>query len=96
MQYGEGPKKAAACMQVEGAIENDGKNGDMQACGNTEYPGDRDTAPDGTGEKRAAGEAAWFKAHPVMTAEMREKLRSIAEKNRAAILGVGSEKTVPH
>jgi hypothetical protein len=28
--------------------------------------------PDGTDRKRAAGEAAWFKEHPVMTAEIRE------------------------
>jgi hypothetical protein len=38
--------------------------------------------PDGTDEERAAGEAAWFMAHPVMTAEMREKLRAGGEKRK--------------
>jgi hypothetical protein len=52
--------------------------------------------PDGTDRERAAGEAAWFTAHPVMTAEMREKLRVIAEKNRAFKLGVGTEKTASY
>jgi hypothetical protein len=52
--------------------------------------------PDGMDKERAAGEAAWFKEHPVMAAEMREKLRVIAEKNRAAILGVGTEKTASY
>jgi hypothetical protein len=44
--------------------------------------------PDGTDKERAADEAAWFKVHPVMTAENREKMRAIAEKNRAANLGL--------
>ena len=38
--------------------------------------------PDGTDEKRAADEAAWFMAHPVMTAEMREKLRAGGEQKK--------------
>jgi hypothetical protein len=38
--------------------------------------------PDGTDEKRAADETAWFKAHPVMTAELREKLKADGEKKR--------------
>jgi hypothetical protein len=38
--------------------------------------------PDGTDKERAAGEAAWFTAHPVMTAEMREKLRAGGEKKK--------------
>jgi hypothetical protein len=38
--------------------------------------------PDGTDEKRVADERAWFKAHPVMTAEMREKLRADGEKKK--------------
>jgi hypothetical protein len=38
--------------------------------------------PDGTDKERAADEAAWFKAHPVMTAEMREKLRIEGEKKK--------------
>jgi hypothetical protein len=52
--------------------------------------------PDGTDKKRAADEAAWFKAHPVMAAETREKLRVTAEKNRAFRLGVGTEKTASY
>jgi hypothetical protein len=52
--------------------------------------------PDGTDMERAAGEAAWFKAHPVMTEEEREKKRSVAVKNLASALGVGTEKTTPH
>jgi hypothetical protein len=31
--------------------------------------------PDGTDRERTNGEAAWFKAHPVMTAELRGKKR---------------------
>jgi hypothetical protein len=38
--------------------------------------------PDGTDKERAAGEAAWFKAHPVITAELREKLKAEGEKKR--------------
>jgi hypothetical protein len=38
--------------------------------------------PDGTDKERAAEEAAWFKAHPVITAEMREKLRGDGEKKK--------------
>jgi hypothetical protein len=38
--------------------------------------------PNGTDRERAADEAAWFKAHPVMTAEMREKLRAEGEKKK--------------
>jgi hypothetical protein len=52
--------------------------------------------PDGTDKERAAGEAAWFKAHPVITEEEREKKRSVAVKNLAPVLGVGTEKTTPH
>jgi hypothetical protein len=40
---------------------------------------------DGTDTERAAGEAAWFKAHPVITAEMREKLRADGEKKKGVI-----------
>jgi hypothetical protein len=50
--------------------------------------------PDGTDRERAADEAAWFKTHPAITVEMREKRRAIAEKNRAVILGVGTKKKV--
>jgi hypothetical protein len=52
--------------------------------------------PDGTDRERAADEAAWFKDHPVITAELREKKRAIAEKNRASVLGVETEKTAPY
>jgi hypothetical protein len=45
--------------------------------------------PDGTDEKRAADEAAWLKTHPVINAEMREKMRGVAAKNRAFKLGAG-------
>jgi hypothetical protein len=38
--------------------------------------------PDGTDRERAADEVAWFKAHPVITAEMREKLRAGGEKKK--------------
>ena len=38
--------------------------------------------PDGTDRERAACEAAWFKAHPVMTAELREKLKASGEKKK--------------
>jgi hypothetical protein len=38
--------------------------------------------PDGTGKERAADEAAWFKAHPAIMAEIREKLRAEGEKKR--------------
>jgi hypothetical protein len=48
--------------------------------------------PDGTDTERATDETAWLKAHPVMSVEMREKRRAVAEKNRASVLGVGTEK----
>jgi hypothetical protein len=38
--------------------------------------------PDGTDRERACDEAAWLKAHPVMTAELREKLRADGEKKK--------------
>jgi hypothetical protein len=50
--------------------------------------------PDGTERERAADEAAWFKAHPVMTAEEREKNRAMMKKNRAFLAGLGTEKTM--
>jgi hypothetical protein len=52
--------------------------------------------PDGTDKERAACEAAWFKAHPVITEEEREKKRSVAVKNLASALAAGAEKTTPH
>jgi hypothetical protein len=45
--------------------------------------------PDGTDRERAADETAWFKAHRVISAEMREKKRAVAAKNRAFKLGPG-------
>jgi hypothetical protein len=45
--------------------------------------------PDGTDKERAADETAWFTAHPVTAAEIRAKMRAIAEKNRAVKLGPG-------
>jgi hypothetical protein len=38
--------------------------------------------PDGTAKERAADETAWFKAHPAITAEVREKLKAGGEKKR--------------
>ncbi|MDR0612767.1 MAG: hypothetical protein LBG45_04700 [Dysgonamonadaceae bacterium] len=38
--------------------------------------------PDGTDRERAACEAAWFKAHPVMTVEIREKLKTGGEEKK--------------
>jgi hypothetical protein len=45
--------------------------------------------PDGTDKERAADEAAWFTAHQVMTADMREKRRAIGQKNKGFINGSG-------
>ena len=50
--------------------------------------------PDGTDKERASDEAAWFTAHPVMTAEMREKRRVIGQKNKGFISGNGNKKTL--
>jgi hypothetical protein len=38
--------------------------------------------PNGTDQERAADVAAWFKAHPAITAETREKLRADGEKKK--------------
>jgi hypothetical protein len=48
--------------------------------------------PDGTDTKRADDEAAWFKAHPVMTAEERQRRRITGLKNKGFINGNGCEK----
>jgi hypothetical protein len=45
--------------------------------------------PEGTDKKRAADEAAWFAAHPVITAEMREKNRATGKKNKGFLDGNG-------
>jgi hypothetical protein len=37
--------------------------------------------PDGTDRERADDESAWFKAHPVITAEERERLRNQGKNN---------------
>jgi hypothetical protein len=49
--------------------------------------------PDGTDEKRAADEAAWFKAHPLITAEMREKLKADGEKKKELLHRARQKKT---
>jgi hypothetical protein len=49
--------------------------------------------PDGTDKERAADEAAWFTAHPVILAENREKNRALAAKSRAFGAGFGTAKT---
>jgi hypothetical protein len=51
--------------------------------------------PNGTDKERAAGEAAWFKAHPDITAEERERNRALAAKSRAFLAGHGTVKTAP-
>jgi hypothetical protein len=51
--------------------------------------------PNGSEEERAACEAAWFKAHPVITAGERERNRALAAKNRASLPGRGTVKTAP-
>jgi hypothetical protein len=48
--------------------------------------------PDGTDKERAADEAAWFKAHPLITAELREKSRAMMLKNKTLEPGLGMEK----
>ena len=50
--------------------------------------------PDGTDKERAADEAAWFKAHPVITKEEREKYKATAEKLNAKSLGFQGRKGV--
>jgi hypothetical protein len=45
--------------------------------------------PDGTDRERAADEAAWFKAHPVITEEEREKMRVRGQKNKGFLNGKG-------
>jgi hypothetical protein len=52
--------------------------------------------PDGTDKERAADEAAWFKAHPVITAEEREKMRESAMKNIASVSGNSNQKTASY
>ena len=49
--------------------------------------------PNGTDAERAADEAAWFKAHPLITAGLREKSRAMMLKNKALEPGLGTGKT---
>jgi hypothetical protein len=51
--------------------------------------------PDGTDQERTADEAAWFKSHPVLTAENREKKRITGLKNKGFINGKGCKKDLP-
>jgi hypothetical protein len=48
--------------------------------------------PNGTDMERAADEAAWFKAHPVISEEERKKYKATAEKLNAKSLGFQSRK----
>jgi hypothetical protein len=49
--------------------------------------------PDGTDKERAADETAWFTAHPVMTAEKREKLKADGEKKKELLHRARLKKT---
>jgi hypothetical protein len=51
--------------------------------------------PDGTDKERAAGEAAWLKNHPVISAELREKKRVMGLKNQGFISGNGGKNDLP-
>jgi hypothetical protein len=51
--------------------------------------------PNGTDKERAADETAWFKTHPVITAENREKNRAIGLKNKGFLDGKGCRKDLP-
>jgi hypothetical protein len=48
--------------------------------------------PDGTDKERAADEAAWFKEHPAISAEERERNRGIGLKNKRFLDGDGGKK----
>jgi hypothetical protein len=49
--------------------------------------------PDGSDKERAADEEVWFKAHPAITEEEREKFKARAEKLNAESLGFKSKKS---
>jgi hypothetical protein len=51
--------------------------------------------PDGTDKERSADEAAWFRAHPVITAEERQRNRGIGLKNKRFLDGKSREKSPP-
>jgi hypothetical protein len=50
--------------------------------------------PNGTDKEQANDEAAWFKAHPVITAEERERNRVIGLKNKGFLDGKGCKKSL--
>jgi hypothetical protein len=50
--------------------------------------------PDGTNTERAADDAAWFTAHPVITEKERENYKATAKKLNAKSLGFQSRKGV--
>jgi hypothetical protein len=54
----------------------------------------RDIDPNGTDQERAVSETAWFKAHPLITVETREKRRAMGQKNKGFISGNSGKKTV--
>jgi hypothetical protein len=56
------------------------------------YKGMKGIDPNGTDKERAAEEAAWFAAHPVITEEEREKYKAAAEKLNAKSLGFQGKK----
>jgi hypothetical protein len=50
--------------------------------------------PDGTDRERAAGEAEWFNAHPVISAKEREKKRAMGLKNKGFAAGTCGKNTL--
>jgi hypothetical protein len=48
--------------------------------------------PNGTDKERTADEAAWFTAHPVITAEERERNRTSGLKNKGVLSGAACKK----
>jgi hypothetical protein len=52
--------------------------------------------PDGTDAERAADEAAWFKAHPAITDDDREKMRVRGQKQTAVLSRYRREKAGLH
>jgi hypothetical protein len=51
------------------------------------YRGIKGIDPDGSDRERAADEMGWFKAHPVITEEEREKMRATGLKNKGLFNG---------
>jgi hypothetical protein len=52
--------------------------------------------PDGSDHERETAIQMWLAAHPVITAEEREKKRLVGVRNLAGSLGAGALKTTPH